>query len=72
MFQTNVVQEIKTHFVFSKPPPPENRAVYEIICKNTAEPDRPRMTIWGMRIACWITKATSRHTEHLRLIAFPL
>jgi len=25
--------------------PPENRAVYEIMCKNIAEPDRPRMTV---------------------------
>jgi len=36
----------------------ENRAVYEIMWKNTVQPDRPKMTIWRMRIACWITKAT--------------
>jgi hypothetical protein len=28
------------------------------------------MTIWRMRIACWITKAT--HSQYAILIAFPL
>ena len=26
-------------------------------------PDRPQITIWRMRIACWITKATHTHTH---------
>jgi len=30
------------------------------------------MTIWRMRIACWITKATSTHSEYVILTAFPL
>jgi hypothetical protein len=46
MFQTKVVEKIKTHilcpitFFFS-----ENGAVYEIMWKNMAEPDRTQMTI---------------------------
>ena len=37
------------------------------------EPDRPRMkTIWRMRIAYWVTKATNTHSEYVILIAFPL
>jgi hypothetical protein len=40
----------------------ENRAVYEIIWKNTVERGGPQMTIWRMRIACWITKA-NKHTQ---------
>jgi hypothetical protein len=28
------------------------------------------MTTWHMRIACWITKATSTHSEYVILIAF--
>ena len=28
------------------------------------------MTIWRMRLACWITKATNRHSEHVILIVF--
>jgi len=30
------------------------------------------MTIWRMRIACWIPKATNTHSEYVTLIAFPL
>jgi len=36
-----------------------NSAVYEIMCKNILEPDRPRMTIRNMRIASWVTKSTN-------------
>jgi len=46
MFQTKVVEEIKTDIVFSiffffS----ENRAVYEIMWKKMVEPDRPQVTI---------------------------
>jgi len=30
------------------------------------------MTIWRMRIVCWIPNATNAHSEYLILIAFPL
>ena len=30
------------------------------------------MTIWRMRIACWITKATNTHSQYAILIDFPL
>ena len=30
------------------------------------------MTIWRMRIACWIVKATNTHSQYVTLIAFPL
>jgi hypothetical protein len=40
--------------------------------KNTVEPDRPQMTIWRMRIACWIPKATNTHSEYVILIDFPM
>jgi hypothetical protein len=30
------------------------------------------MTIWRMRITCWIIKATDAHTGYVILIAFPL
>ena len=36
---------------------------YEMIWKNIVEPERPQMTIWRMRIACWIPKATNTHTQ---------
>jgi len=30
----------------------ENHAVNDIMLENVVEPDRPRMTIWRMRVAC--------------------
>ena len=31
-----------------------------------------QMTIWRMRIACWIPKATDTHSEYVIVMAFPL
>jgi len=39
-----------------------NLAIYEIMWKNMVQPGRPQMTIWCMRIACWIPKATDTHS----------
>ena len=50
----------------------ENLAVYKIMWKNTVESGRPQTTIWRMRIASWIPKATNTHSEYVILIAFPL
>jgi hypothetical protein len=36
------------------------------------ERERPQMTIWRMRVACLISKATNTHTGCVILIAFPL
>ena len=40
--------------------------------KIIVEPDRPQMTIWRMRIAGRIPKATNSHTEYVIIIAFPM
>jgi hypothetical protein len=50
----------------------ENRAVYEIMWKNMAKPDKSQMTIWRTCFSCWIPKATNTHSEYVILIAFPL
>jgi hypothetical protein len=50
-----------------------NRANYEIMWNNTAQPDRPQMTIHiikRMRFVCWIAKATSTHSEYTIFILF--
>jgi hypothetical protein len=49
----------------------ESHVIYEIMCKNVVQLERPQMTIWRMRFACWITKATNTHSKYLILIAFP-
>ena len=36
------------------------------------EPGRPHMTIYCMRIACWISKSTNTHSDYVIHIAFPL
>jgi len=40
--------------------------------KNTVQAGGPQMTIRRMRIAYWITTATSTHAEYVVFIAFPL
>jgi hypothetical protein len=47
----------KFHFFFETP------EVYGVMWKNIVERGRPQMTIWRMRIACWITKSTNAHTK---------
>ena len=71
MFRTKVVEKIKTHILCSITFV-ENRSVYEIMWKNILELERPRMTIWRMRVACWISKGTDTHSEYVVLITFSL
>jgi hypothetical protein len=40
--------------------------------KNVIELNRPQMTVWLMRIVCWIPKATNTPSEYGILISFPL
>jgi len=73
------VEEIKTHvsrsvtlFFLRK------SCLYETMWKNTVEPDRSQIKIWRVRVACWIAKATHKHTQkkkiyiYIILIASPL
>ena len=73
MFQTKVVEKIKTYilcsvaFFFF-----ENRAVYEIMWKNTVQLDRPQITIRRTRIIRWKPKAANTHSDYVILTAFLL
>ena len=71
MFQTKVVEKIKTHILCSITFF-LNRAVYEIMWKSIVEPDRPQITVWHMRIACWMSKTTNTHSDYIILTDFPL
>jgi hypothetical protein len=62
MFQTYAVGKIRqTHFMFSD-------IIFRKLCrllykvKNIVETGWPRMTVWRMRIACWIPKGTNTIT----------
>jgi len=72
MFQTKVVEKIKTHILCSVTFFSKNRAVCEVMWKNIVEQDRPQMAMRRMRIACYVPKATDTHSECVTLIAFPL
>ena len=60
MFRTEIVEKIKTHFLFSNFIF-ENRAVYEIMWKNIVEWGRPQMTMWR----AWIPRATNTHFQNI-------
>ena len=45
---------------------------YELMWKYIVERDGPQMTIWRMRIARCVRKATNTHVEYVILVAFPL
>jgi len=52
MFQTKVVQNIKTRIRSSVTFFFEIRVIYEILWKYIVERSRAQMTIWPKRIAC--------------------
>jgi hypothetical protein len=72
MFQTKFVEKIKNpHFMLKK-------VFHKILPfmrkrrENIVEPDRSQVTIWRMRIACWINNTIDTHSEYVIIIAFPL
>jgi hypothetical protein len=70
MFQTKVVQKIKTHILCSITFVSENILWdnVEKFCTAGQAIDNIR----HMRVACWVPKATNTHSEYVVLIAFPL
>jgi hypothetical protein len=64
MFQTNLVEKIKTHIMFSNFLS-ENCVIYEINVEKyfTARQATGDNMIQHMSIACWITKAKDTHLE---------
>jgi len=66
---TKVVDKVKTHILRSINSF-ENRAVCEIMQKNTVQPGRLQMAIWRMHVACWIPTATNTHSEYVILMDF--
>ena len=72
MFRTKVVENVKTHILGSVTFFPKNLAVYEIMWKNIVERCRSQMTIWRMRIACWIPNAIKTHSQYVIYNDFPL
>jgi hypothetical protein len=61
MFQTEVVEKLKTHLLCSVF---ENHGIFEIMWKNIVEPERPQIAIWCIRTSHWIPKATNTDTQN--------
>jgi hypothetical protein len=72
MFQTKVVEEIKTHLFCAQQRFFENCAIYEIMWKNIIQQDTPQMTIRRTCIACRTANATHTFSAYVILNAFPL
>jgi hypothetical protein len=70
MLETRVKMEIKTHILCPITSVFRNSVVYGIMRKNVVKLDRPQTAIRRMRFACWITKATNKHSEYAIHIAF--
>ena len=68
MFRTKVVEKTKTRFMFKTFFSPENRAVYEIMWKCSVERGRPQLTVWHMRTAGWMPKATNTRSDYVILL----
>ena len=69
MFQTKVVEEIKKHILFSVTLKKKSYPLWDKV-EEFCRAGRPQMTIWRMRIACWIPKATNTHSEYVMLLIF--
>jgi hypothetical protein len=59
----SICRKIKKHAFVFRNFFPENPAVYGIMRKNIVVRGRPQMTIWRMRVACWIPKEANTLTE---------
>jgi hypothetical protein len=64
MIQATVVEKAKTHILCSINCF-DNRADCEVMWENMVDPHRQPMTIWHMRIVCWVTKAEDTHSEYI-------
>ena len=57
-----------THFIFSKFS--DSYAGYAIMSKKVLEAERPQ-TIWRLRVACWISKATRTQAQARAFVLIP-
>jgi len=69
MFQTKDVQKIKSHILC------QIKYFYRKSCRLWNNEEKycraGQMTIWPIRNACWIQKATNTHSGYVIIMAFP-
>ena len=66
------MEKIKERVLCSVMLSSENRTVCETMWGKYYRTGRPQITIWRMRVACYLPKATNTHPEYVILNAFPL
>ena len=71
LFQTKVVEEIRTDILCSRTFFFSKIVSFMITWKKMVQPDSPQTIIRHLRFARWITKATDTHSEYVKLTAFP-
>ena len=72
MFQTKVVEEIKTHILCSVPPPPlKSCRLWDNVRKYGTAGKITDNTTRRMHYAFWMKKAAGTHSEYVIRIAFP-
>ena len=68
VFQAKNYRENRnTHFMFNHVFR-KSCCLWDNVKKNFAEPDRKLLTIWRMRIACWIPKATNSPSHYVIML----
>jgi hypothetical protein len=68
MFQAEVAEEVKPHILCPVTFFLKSCHLWDV--EKLVEMGRPQMTIWRMRNACWIPKATYTHSDYVIIIAF--
>jgi len=63
MFQTKVVEEMKTRILRPVTFSSRKSCLFEVMCKNILQLGGLQMAIWRMSIACWIPKDTNPHSH---------
>ena len=72
MLQTKVVEKIKTHILCSITFIRKSYRLGDNVEKIMVERGRPQVTIWRMRIACYVSRATNTRSGCVIVIAFSL
>jgi len=71
MFLTQVVEKLKTHFMFNDPFSRKSCRIRDDVEKyGIAGQATDYKIIRHIRIVCWITKATDTHSEYVILTDF--
>ena len=71
MFHTKGIEKIISYILYSITYFEKFRRSRDKV-ENIVEPDRPQMKICRKRIACWVHKATNKHSEYVILLGFTL